>query len=95
MVEYPPAAQLSIHRIDILQVLSQYGCYLPQVARATLDDKFPKVLMRAFFPSQMSEQERQICEKEISKLINKPVLLRNKYEAREDKLQRLAKFDPL
>jgi hypothetical protein len=47
------------------------------------------------FPTQFSEQERQICEREISKLINKPVLLRNKHGAREDELQRLAKFEPL
>jgi hypothetical protein len=95
MVKYAPATQLSILRIDILQVLSRHGCYRPQVARTTLDDKFPKVLMRAFFPTQFSEQERQICEREISKLINKPVLLRNQHEASKDEIQMLAKFEPL
>jgi hypothetical protein len=95
MVKYAPATQLSILRGDILRVLTRHGCYRPQVARATLDDKFPKVLMRAFFPTQLSELERHICEREISKLLNKPVMLRNKYEAGKDEIQMLAKFEPL
>ena len=95
MVKYAPATQISIHRVDILQVLTRHGCYRPQVARVTLEDKFPKALMRAFFPSQLSEQERRICEREISKLFNKPVILRNKHEAGKDEMQMLAKFEPL
>ena len=91
MVKYP----LSIHRRDILQVLTKRGILVTEIALATLDEKFPTVLMRAIFPTQLSDQEHRASEKEIAQILEKPVTLRNTLKEDDDELQRLAKFEYL
>ena len=92
-LNYDASPLLTAHREDALKIFTRFGFTRPQVAHNTLTNRFPVILMRAHFPLTEHIYACDLAVRHLTRLLKKPVMIRNRTNARQDELQQVAEFD--